>query len=236
MTGHTFLPVSERLIISLCDFSGVWSKPYRDAGYDVMQVDLKLGKDARLFKKLNRPVHGILAAPVCTAFAGCGAKHWKAKEAAGNEQLLEGLALADACLRIVKVHDPVWWVLENPVGRLGQWHGQHYRTFHPWEFAGWLGDAIVDPGIVEVKVDTEPMGDYPAYRKGEYIPTYAWTANAYSKRTCLWGQFNPPVPNERPSIWGSKMWSQYGGKSERTKEKRSETPLGFSLAFAAANP
>jgi site-specific DNA-cytosine methylase len=192
------------LILSLCDYSGTWSQPYRDAGYEVMQIDLKLGGDVCLFKKLDRPVHGILAAPVCTAFSAAGAKHWKAKAAEGNTQLKEGMAIVDACLRIVFVHRPKWWVMENPVGRLKDWIGYHRFTFNPNEFAGYLGDD--------------------------------WEDDAYTKRTCLWGEFNIPKPNERPPIHGSKMWAKYGGKSERTKELRSITPRGFARAFFEANP
>jgi hypothetical protein len=60
--------------------------------------------------------------------------------------------------------------------------------------------------------------------------------DAYTKRTCLWGDFEIPDTDERTSIFGSMMWSNYGGKSERTKEMRSMTPLGFSRAFFSANP
>ena len=131
---------SNKLILSLCDYSGRWSQPYADAGYEVMRVDLKLGGDARLLKKLNRPVHGILAAPVCTEFSAAGARHWAAKAAAGNKGLLDGLALVDACLRIVAVNHPKWWCLENPVGRVKDWIGHHRHTFNPNEYAGWLDD------------------------------------------------------------------------------------------------
>ncbi|MBI1261293.1 MAG: DNA cytosine methyltransferase [Rhizobiales bacterium] len=196
-----------KLIVSLCDYSGHWSQPYRDAGYEVIQVDLKLGQDARLFKKVSRPVHGILCAPVCTAFSGAGAKHWAAKEAEGNTQLLDGLALVDACIRIVHVHKPVFWVLENPVGRLRDWLGQSVFTFNPYEYAGWVNDPD----------------------------------ESYTKRTCLWGDFNEPekkplLAPDGKSIHGSKMWSKYGGSSDRTKEMRSMTPRGFAHAFFAANP
>jgi len=34
---------------------------------------------------------------------------------------------------------------------------------------------------------------------------------------------------------GSKMWKKYGGKSEKTKTARSETPIGFANAFYQAN-
>ena len=52
-----------RRILSLCDFTGNWSQPYVDAGYDVVRVDLQHGGDVRLMEKGDAPVHGILAAP-----------------------------------------------------------------------------------------------------------------------------------------------------------------------------
>jgi hypothetical protein len=58
----------------------------------------------------------------------------------------------------------------------------------------------------------------------------------YMKRTQLWGKFNtdlpvaPVYPRE-----GSKMWSQFGGKGQATKNARSETPKGFAYAFFKAN-
>lgn len=58
----------------------------------------------------------------------------------------------------------------------------------------------------------------------------------YTKKTGLFGNFNrnlvktPVTPD--PNNWIMKL----GGKSERTKELRSMTPLGFSKAFFDANP
>lgn len=51
---------NKKVILSLFDYSGSWSKPYRDAGYDVVQVDLKLGDDIfevsqrHFFKQINK--------------------------------------------------------------------------------------------------------------------------------------------------------------------------------------
>jgi hypothetical protein len=42
--------VRPQLILSLCDYTGEWSKPYRDNGYDVVQVDLAHGQDVRLLE------------------------------------------------------------------------------------------------------------------------------------------------------------------------------------------
>lgn len=119
------------IILSLCDFSGAWCQPYRDAGYQVVQVDIKRGDDVRLFQYPG-PVRGIIAAPPCTAFAGSGAQYWPAKDASG--ETLEGIALVDACLRLVAVCRPAWWALENPVGRLRRWLGPPTLSFNPCDY------------------------------------------------------------------------------------------------------
>jgi len=195
-----------KTILSLCDYSGSWSKPYKDAGYNVIQVDLKLGMDAILWpSKPNKSkngrfplqfndvtdynVYGILAAPVCTYFSGSGAKHPRS-----DSQIKEGLALVDACIRIAWATKPKFWVLENPVGKLKKWIGAPRLAFQPYEFG--------DP---------------------------------YSKKTLLWGDFNIPIKKPVANTEGSKLWAKYGGKSDKTKELRSITPVGFANAFFLAN-
>lgn len=118
-------------VLSLCDHSGAWSQPYRDAGYDVVQIDIKHGQDVRLFEALPFPVRGVLAAPPCTEFARSGARWWPEK---GEQALLDALAVVDACMRIVLVHRPTWWVLENPVGRLRRFIGAPRMAFDPCDY------------------------------------------------------------------------------------------------------
>lgn len=118
-------------VLSLCDASGVWSEPYVRAGYDVRRVDLSNGADVRLFKALPYPVRGVLAAPPCTHLASSGARWWEGK---GEEALLEALAVVEACLRIVATHNPVWWVLENPIGRLRDYLGEPSMAFDPADY------------------------------------------------------------------------------------------------------
>lgn len=120
----------DRTILSLCDYTGVWSQPYEDAGYFVIRVDLKHGQDVRLFGH-SAHVHGILMAPPCTAFAGSGARWWRQK---GESAILDGLSIVDACLRFVAVCSPVWWALENPVGRLRRWLGSPRMMFDPCDY------------------------------------------------------------------------------------------------------
>lgn len=86
-------------------------------------------------------MHGIIAQPPCTHFAGSGARWWAGK---GEAAILEGLQVVDACLRFVAVCSPVWWVLENPVGRLKNYIGPHAMTFQPHEYAGWADDSDVE--------------------------------------------------------------------------------------------
>ena len=209
------IPGSLEYVISLCDYSGVWSQPYRDAGYKVLQVDLKLGSDVtiwpselsdspRLSSELpdigqyRGNTHAVLAAPVCTVFAGAGAKH-----ARSDAELRQGLSLVDASIRIAWALQAPVFALENPVGKLTKWLGEPLLRFQPWQYAG--------------------FADNPE-------------SEAYTKRTCLYGWFNPSLPESpREPVLGSKMWRDYGGKSERTKELRSMTPQGFARAFFKAN-
>jgi hypothetical protein len=119
-------------ILSLCDRTGEWPRPYREAGYDVISLDLQRGEDVRLLRITDLPpVRGILAAPPCTEFASSGARWWASK---GDQALLEGLSVVDACLRVVHVLAPLWWALENPVGRLRDYIGPPTYAFDPCDY------------------------------------------------------------------------------------------------------
>lgn len=229
------MPSKTMSVLSLCDYSGKWAKPYADAGHTVFLVDpkhtpadgenvwtledgmLRCGDTARGFLNLIRQgfvkpeFDVILIAPPCTAFASSGARHFKAKNADGRTE--EAVQIVRDCLEIVKLCNPKVWALENPVGRiasvvpeLGKWG----LIFNPCDYAGHADDP-----------DTE----------------------AYTKKTCLWGKFNAelepakvePVYYYKGGKRGSWMWANLGGKSERTKELRSNTPTGFSRAFFRAN-
>lgn len=195
--------MKERVILSLCDYTGNIVAPYREAGYTVVQVDLEHGQDVRLFEFAGR-VQGVIAQPPCTHFAGSGARWWAEK---GEAALLEGLSIVDACLRIVAVTRPAWWVLENPVGRLRRYLGPPAFTFDPCDY-----------------------GTLATVEEGE----------AYTKRTCLWGNFTPPMPlfvgelTAVEAVEGSRM-HRLPPSPERAM-LRSVTPTGFARAFFAVNP
>ena len=197
-----------KIILSLCDTTGTWSAPYREAGYTVIQVDIKDGLDVRLIEYPGK-VHGILAAPPCTDFSVSGAQYWKAKDEDGRT--VASLAVADACMRLVALCKPEWWVLENPVGRLKRWYGTPLWMFNPCDYGGYM---------------------QPSERTHDLAPYQ----DAYTKKTLLWGDFNPPEKKPVEPTGGNQWIMKLGGKSAKTKHYRSVTPTGFARAFFLANP
>ena len=169
-------PVTSRRILSLFDVSGAWSRPYREAGYQVAHIDLQNWHTPGDVMEISpawfddydlRDVWGVLAALPCTDFAVSGARWFAQKDADGRTAA--SIRLARQTLAIIEFLRPAWWVLENPVGRLnrlvpalsefGPWYWQ------PWEFG--------DP----------------------------WT-----KKTGLWGEFNRRLPRHPVApTQGSKM-------------------------------
>jgi hypothetical protein len=121
--------LADRIILDLCGGTGAWSRPYAEAGYDVRLVTLPEQDVRTYWPPVN--VHGILAAPPCTEFAVSGARWWASKP---PERLREAVAVVNACLRIIKDASPVWWALENPVGRLRKWIGPPVASFDPCDY------------------------------------------------------------------------------------------------------
>lgn len=129
------------IVVSLFDYSGVWSEPYRKAGCRVLQVESKLGFD--LFQwnyKVIKPglVLGVLATPPCTDFAGSGAQYWPTKDKDGRTR--SSVRLVRKTLEIIRYLKPKFWALENPVGRLNTLIPE-LRNYGPWYFEPyWFGD------------------------------------------------------------------------------------------------
>ncbi len=128
-------------VLSLCDYSGTWSQPFVDAGYNVIRYDLKLGHDIRLLPLPDVKVWGILAAPSCTIFAGSGAKYRCLR---GVAEVEEGKSLVAACCRFVVGCKPMWWALENPGGWLADDIGPWLYSFDPCDYAGYLADSACE--------------------------------------------------------------------------------------------
>ena len=126
----------KKVILDLCGGTGSWSKPYKEAGYDVRIITLP-EQDVRDYIPPEN-VYGILAAPPCQMFS-------RARTTAKTPRdLRQGMELVKACLNIIWEcrYEPKhkkdgalkFWALENPMGILRQFLGKPAFTFQPYEF------------------------------------------------------------------------------------------------------
>jgi hypothetical protein len=194
----------EKVILSLFDYTGNWSKPYADNWYSVVQIDIQHGDNIMTwdYKKFSS-VYGILAAVPCTDFAISGARHFAQKDADGTTQ--RSIEVVYKTLEIINYFNPTFWVVENPMSRIHK----------------------CVPELGEVKYKFNPC-DFAGYTNSE--------SDRYNKTTWLWGKFNAPVKKRiEPLTAECPQWRKYGGKSLKTKNARSATPLGFAQAFYEAN-
>jgi hypothetical protein len=230
-------------ILSIFDHTGNWPAFFEERGHGVHHFDIKneMPADAREFSVKwfieNRGIEwvdGILMAPPCTDFTNAGAQYWGAKDADGRTEA--SVELVRQALRCVEFWKPDFWVLENPIGRLPKLMpelGRPRLIFDPCDYAGWLDVSAEDLARLDVLRAMDGRGEFTA----EDVALVKRT-NAYTKRTCLWGNFRMPEKRriEPVKVCKQGSWLQrLGGKGEATKEARSETPLGFALAFAEAN-
>lgn len=210
-----------KILLSLYDHSGNQSRPYRENGWEIEQIDIKHGRDIMDFepgewmqKYLHRPMAhhlptvGILAPIPCTCYALSGNRHKKKRfisgEFAASQRLVEKTRqiiewfTKSGCLQ--------FWMVENPssdIHKHNPWLGEVVHKFNPCDYA---------------KYAPHPEKD------------------RYNKQTWLWGNFTPMVADRlEPFEKDSPIWRNFGGKSEKTKELRSITPLGFAYAFYEAN-
>lgn len=238
-----------KTLLSLFDYSGQWSQPFYDGGWDVIQWDIKLDEfmdimtiDGVEFCLENfENVDGVLAAVPCTDFTVSGAQYWSQKDSDGRTA--RSLEFVYQVLRIVDLFKPTdpdyrgtfFWALENPVGRLSSLVPQLGKPwyFDPWEFAGY---QVKDRKILK-ELDRIRLKDGKGITQEEF--DLVVQSNAYTKKTGLWGEFNRnlkknPIEKIRLTTQGS-FTQKYGGKSDKTKEARSFTPEGFAKAFFEAN-
>ena len=128
----------DKVILDLCGGTGAWSKPYKEAGYDVRNITLP-EYDVREYKPPEN-VYGILAAPPCTMFSLARTKTKKPRD------LKEGMECVRACLNIIWYYMEVkqdtkkktlplkFWALENPNGMLKYFLGKPVFEFNPYDF------------------------------------------------------------------------------------------------------
>ncbi|PKG37728.1 hypothetical protein CXF74_17410 [Psychromonas sp. Urea-02u-13] len=106
--------------------------------------------------------------------------------------------LVDHCLRIIKLANPKWWVIENPAkGRLQERLGKPLHKYQPWFYGSpWtkmtaLWGSFIMPDKLFTKWDDVPKNPNLYVRPGrpkpslaflhksaiQYLPEYAWCAD-----------------------------------------------------------
>lgn len=236
-----------KTLLSIFDYSGQWSAPFVNGGWYVIQWDIKLQDfmdinlidSAETALEMFDDVDGILAAPPCTDFTVSGAQYWPKKDANGTTA--KAIALVNQVQKLADLYRPTddefdgpfFWCVENPVGRMGKLTGlDDPKYFHPYEYAGYLEPS--QHVIKQLLSIQEKKGIGVTQQETDLV--LKW--NAYTKKTGLWGEFvmpeKKPLFNVKTAPQGS-FTQRLGGKSDKTKELRSNTPRGFAEAFYEAN-
>lgn len=246
------LAPADNMVISLYDFTGDAVRPWAESGYycvcfDVQHSEADIRVEAfqsggylryenadlhrpesidRIRERFAGRVAFMFAFPVCTDLAVSGSKHFKSKSEADPLFQVKAAEYAAWCGSLGEFLGCPY-IVENPVSVLAtMWRKPDYR-FDPCDFGGYLPEDDKHP------------------RWPDSIPA----RDAYTKKTCLWagGGFKMPqkimvdpvtVTIEKAdgtTTTGSPQWARLGGKSTKTKNIRSATPRGFSLAAFLAN-
>lgn len=205
---------SKPLVVSLCDETGIMVRPWADAGFECICVDLKhsirrdrvMGNvsyvwgDARSWTPPRIPSI-VFAFPPCTHLTCSGSRDWRKK---GLAFLVDALSVVEGCRRLAESFGCPY-MIENPKGRLSTiWRKPDYK-FDPCDFAGYL------------ECEEEDNED------------------RYTKETYLWcgGDFVFPEKKWLKPVLGSKMHRIPPGPDRESI--RSATPEGFAQAVFEAN-
>lgn len=116
-----------KTILQLCADTGSDTRPYKDAGYDVILVGQQIGVENYHPPK---DVYGIIANPVCLEFS-------TARKGGKPRNPDEGFKLVKECLRIIDEcgNTLKFWVIENPArGALKNYLGTPVFTYQPYQF------------------------------------------------------------------------------------------------------
>lgn len=211
---------SDKIILDLCGGTGSWSKPYKNAGYDVRVITLP-EYDVRTYEPPEN-VYGILAAPPCTMFSLARTKANKPRN------LKEGMETVRACLNIIwkcmeikqetkkKTLPLKFWALENPNGMLKYFLGKPAFEFNPYDF----GDMY--------KKETFVWGNFNKPKKlitkqGNNLYSLSPQLKIINKSMVKFDQLKT-----------KEIHGEFYDKLTRT-ERRAITPAGFAKAFFEKN-
>ena len=199
------------IVLSLFDYTGNMVRPWADAGYQCICVDIqhgslseachpniqKVGGDIRNYLPPRDDYAAVFAFPPCTHLAVSGARWFKGK---GLRALAESIELFAKAAEICEWSGAPY-LIENPVSTISSYWRKPDYSFDPCDYAGYEG--------------------------GE--------SDLYTKKTCLWagGGFVMPKARRLEPVQGSKM--HLLPPSDERANLRSATPMGFARAVFEAN-
>ena len=236
--------MTDKIVISLYDYTGEALKPWAEAGYQCFAYDIQHSKENMntdtfsgsegSISYVHADLHNIgtldkiyeqfegkqvtfaMAFPVCTDMAVSGAAHFKRKREADPLFQRKAANYAIWCAELFQALGCPYFI-ENPVSVLSTlWRKPDY-SFHPYEYGGYI-----DP----------EQAEHPKW------PDYIAPMDAYPKKTCLWTGGNfvmPDICPVEPETGHSRQHLKLGGKSMKTKNIRSATPRGFAQAVFNSN-
>ena len=179
-----------RCCLDLCSGLGGFSEAFVDGGWDVIRIDVDpkfkdipftvIGdvRDLDFVKKTvgNKKVDVILASPPCERFS-------LACRTFPKEGIMEAMQVVGACLEIVAMFHPKFWVLENPKARLRWFLGSPKGTIRlsdygapylkPTDYWGNINlpmlEKTVPPKIYLRPMKHDPKKPSPIYLSGKGI-------------------------------------------------------------------
>lgn len=212
----------DKIILDLCGGTGSWSRPYKEAGYDVRVITLP-EYDVRTYQHPDN-VYGILAAPPCTMFSDARTNAKTPRDLKGGWEIVEScLKIIYSCQFLTKTdqqkYSPLkFWALENPwYGRLKWFLGNPAYEFSPWEF----GDAY--------KKRTAIWGYFNEPTKTHTEQSEVLTSEQIEKH-----KTNSQQLPKFDYMKSKDIHPEQFGKLTR-QARRAITPKGFAEAFFKAN-
>ena len=214
----------DKIILDLCGGTGAWSQPYADAGYDIRIITLP-SYDVRDYQP-TQDVYGILAAPPCTEFSIARQKNRYMKETPKRD-LEAGMEIVNACKLIIRKCEPMFWVIENPVGLLSTFLGRPNYIFHPWMF----GDPWTKRTALWGNFN-KPLEIYQSPQ--DCIASLGTELKSYFRERKLSASFRGSalLPSKADI---DRTCFRYVGMREERSAFRAVTPSGFANAFYKVN-
>lgn len=199
----------DKIILDICGGTGSWSKPYKDAGYDVRIITLPeydITDQKVIDMCISMKPYGILMAPPCTMFSMA---RTKAKTPRDMESAFK---IVISCLMVVWGCQYAgtrlqFWALENPKARLRWFLGIPHLTMNPYDY----GDRVRKP--------TDIWGNYNLPKQSPIVLT--------DEEKHKFGAHVEKLP-QLPA--GYKF-----GDSNSRAARRAITPPMWSMAFYKAN-